>query len=231
MINSIIMTNIIITSITITNATTTGKTMTTKTVRRSSIALAVLAFLYEEPMHPYRMQQLIKERGKDEVINVSQRASLYQTIDRLLRADLIAIREVEREEKWPERTIYELTEEGRKTMLIWMREMLSTPAHEFPEFPAALAYLSLLTPEDARLQLEQRIQTLVAEIARIEAQLSTATEIPRLFLIETDYLRTVLNTELTWVKALVDDLDTGRLTWNEEWLRLIAAQFKNSDGK
>ena len=54
-----------------------------KKFRRSSIALAVLAFLYERPMHPYRMQQLIKERGKDEVINVRQRASLYQTIDRL----------------------------------------------------------------------------------------------------------------------------------------------------
>src|SRR5881275_2834817 len=107
--------------------------------RRSPLALAILALLYEAPMHPYRMQQLIKERGKDEVINVRQRASLYQTIDRLLRAQLIAIRETAREEKRPERTIYELTEEGRETVLRWMREMLSTPAREFPEFPAALA--------------------------------------------------------------------------------------------
>jgi len=196
-------------------------------IRRSSIALAVLAFLYEEPMHPYRMQQLIKERGKDEVINVRQRASLYQTIDRLLRAELIVIREVEREEKWPERTIYELTKKGRETMLIWMREMLSTPAREFPEFPAALAYLSLLTPEDARLQLEQRMQTLAEEVERIETQLGTATEVPRLFLVEMEYLLTVLKTELTWVKSIIDDLTTGRLTWNQEWLRAIAAQFDN----
>ena len=224
-ITSIVMTNIIVTSVII-----TGETMTTKkTIRRSAIALALLAFLYEAPMHPYRMQQLIKERGKDEVINVRQRASLYQTIDRLLRAGLIAIREVERQQKWPERTIYELTQAGRETMLIWMREMLARPAHEFPEFPAALAYLSLLTPEDAQFQLEQRIQTLVAEVARIEAQLSHATEIPRLFLVEMEYLRTILNSELTWVKSIVDDLDTGRLTWNAEWLRAMAAQFENSD--
>ena len=177
-------------------------------------------------MHPYRMQQLIKERGKDEVINVRQRASLYQTIDRLLRVELIAIREVEREEKWPERTIYELTPKGRQTMLLWMREMLSTPAREFPEFPAALAYLSLLTPEDARLQLERRTQTLAAEIARLEAQISGATQLPRLFLVETEYLLAILNTELRWVKSIIDDLDTDRLTWNEEWLRTIAAQFE-----
>ena len=46
-----------------------------KAAKRSSVALAVLAMLYEAPMHPYRMQQLIIERGKDEVINVTQRAS------------------------------------------------------------------------------------------------------------------------------------------------------------
>lgn len=201
-----------------------------KTVHRSPIALAVLAFLYESPMHPYRMQQLIKERGKDEVINVRQRASLYQTIDRLLRAGLIAIREVEREEKWPERTIYELTEQGGETMLNWLREMLSSPAHEFPEFPAALAYLSLLTPAEARLQLGRRIELLAAELDRIDAQLRYAAGVvPRLFLVEMEYLRAVLNTELAWVKSIVADLDTGRLTWNEEWWRAIAAQFEHED--
>lgn len=70
-------------------------------VRYSPLALAVLAMLTEAPMHPYRMQQLIKARGKDEVINVSQRNSLYQTIDRLMRGDLIAVRETERDGAFP----------------------------------------------------------------------------------------------------------------------------------
>jgi DNA-binding PadR family transcriptional regulator len=197
------------------------------TERFSPIALAVLALLYEEPMHPYRMQQLIKERGKDEVINVRQRASLYQTIDRLLRVKLITIRETAREEKWPERTIYEITEHGRTTMLSWMREMLSTPAREFPTFPAVLAYLSLLTPEDARAQLNQRGQALAAEIERIDAELHKGIElVPRLFLLELEYLRAVVSTELTWVQSIVEELVTGQLTWNEEWLRAIAAQFE-----
>lgn len=61
----------------------------TMTIKRSPTALAVLGMLMEEPLHPYRMQRLIKERGKDEVINVTQRASLYQTIQRLEREGLI----------------------------------------------------------------------------------------------------------------------------------------------
>src|SRR5215469_3742454 len=107
----------------------------TMTTKRSSIGLAILTMLYESPMHPYRMQQLIKGRGKDEVINVSQRASLYQTINRLERDGLIVARKVTREENRPERTVYELTETGQQTMFEWMRQILSTPSKDFPEFP------------------------------------------------------------------------------------------------
>ncbi|MFN8468387.1 MAG: PadR family transcriptional regulator [Caldilineaceae bacterium] len=197
-----------------------------KKFRRSGIALAVMAFLYESPMHPYRMQQLIKQRGKDEVINVRQRASLYQTIDRLLEVGLIVVRQVERGENRPERTIYALTEEGRTTMLAWLRAMLAEREAEFPQFPAALAYLALLAPDDARQQLEQRMHQLAAEIERINAQLAAAAEIPRLFLIEAEYVRSMLQTELAWVTAVVDDLKTGRLTWNADWIREVAAQLE-----
>jgi DNA-binding PadR family transcriptional regulator len=197
------------------------------TERFSPIALAVLALLYETPMHPYRMQQLIKERGKDAVINVRQRARLYQTIDRLLRAKLIEVRETAREEKRPERTIYGITEQGRSTMLTWMRELLATPAREFPAFPAVLAHLTLLTPEDVRDQLSQRARALAAEIEGIEAELRMGMElVPRLFLLELEYLRAMTSTELSWVQSIVEELAAGRLTWNEEWLRAVAAQFE-----
>jgi DNA-binding PadR family transcriptional regulator len=177
-------------------------------------------------MHPYRMQQLIKERGKDEVINVRERASIYQTIDRLQREGLVTVAQTARDEKRPERTVYQLTEEGRETTRDWLREMLSMPAREFPAFPAALAFLPLLTPEDALRQLEVRIIRLEAELARVEAELAGAARIvPRLFLIEEEYLRANLHTELEWVRSLADDLRTGRLTWDDEWLRAVASSL------
>src|SRR5690242_15903931 len=114
-----------------------------RAIRRSPLALAILALLYEEPMHPYRMQQLIKEREKDDVVNVRQRASLYQTIDRLLRDGLIAIQETARSENRPERTVYRLTEMGREAVFTWVREMLATPAREYPEFPAAVSFMAM----------------------------------------------------------------------------------------
>jgi DNA-binding PadR family transcriptional regulator len=51
---------------------------------RSPLAMVLLALLAEEPMHPYRMQQLIKGRGKDKIANVARPNSVYQTIDRLV---------------------------------------------------------------------------------------------------------------------------------------------------
>src|ERR1700753_789878 len=98
-----------------------------KPVKHSAIALAILTMLYEEPMHPYRMQQLIKERAKEEAINKPNRESLYQTITRLEREELIQPQSVSRDENRPERTVYELTDQGRKTMVDWMHKILSTP--------------------------------------------------------------------------------------------------------
>src|ERR1700678_2733384 len=89
--------------------------------KRSPLALAVLVLLYEAPMHVYRMQQLIKRRGEDEVVNVSLPNSLYQTIARLERAGLLVAGSVDRDSKRPERTIYELTGAGKATMVDWTR--------------------------------------------------------------------------------------------------------------
>jgi DNA-binding PadR family transcriptional regulator len=195
-------------------------------VRRSPLALAILGLLFEEPMHPYRMQQLIKERAKDEVINVRQRASLYQTIARLERDGLIAIQGTARSEKWPERTIYHLTEAGRETVFAWLCAMVATPAREFPEFPAAVSFLAMLTPEQALSQFESRAAALTAELAAIDARMAgIAAALPRVVVLEEEYRRAVTQAELAWVQEVIADLRSGALTWSLDQLREFAAAF------
>ncbi|WP_259673810.1 PadR family transcriptional regulator [Rhizobium sp. NZLR1] len=194
-------------------------------IKRSPVALAVLAMLMEEPLHPYRMQRLIKERGKDEVINVTQRASLYQTIHRLEREALIAQQKTVRDDKRPERTVYEITEKGRDVALAWIREMLSALTREYPEFPAAVSFLALLTPNDVLGLLEHRAKAIESELRRIDGLLREAQAVPRLFLLEMEYLRALHATELSWVNGVIGDLRAGRITWTDEWLRQIAVEF------
>jgi DNA-binding PadR family transcriptional regulator len=169
-------------------------------------------------MHPYRMQRLIKDRGKNQVINVEQRASLYQTINQLLRAELITFWENAREEGFPERTLYRLTDKGHDTAVTWLREMLSTPAQEYPDFPAAISLLPLLTPEDAIQQMAIREAKLIDQIAALDQEMQTF-ELPRLFTLESEYMRAVLEAELKWVRALIADLRSGQITWNQDWMR------------
>jgi DNA-binding PadR family transcriptional regulator len=191
-----------------------------RTFKRSPIALAVLALLHEGPMHTYKMQRLIKDRGKDQVINVEQRASLYQTINQLLRADLITLWETERQEGFPERTVYKLTEKGHETAAKWLREMLSTLAQEYPEFPAAVSLMPLLTTDEAIKQMENREKQLVKQIAVLDKELTEySPKLPRLFLLETEYLRIMLETELKWVRGIIADIRSGQITWTLDWMR------------
>jgi DNA-binding PadR family transcriptional regulator len=204
---------------------TMKKTGAVSEAKRSNIALAILAMLYEAPMHPYRMQQLIRDRGKAEVINVSQRASLYQTIDRLEREGLIKAQKVTKAENRPERTAYEITDVGAEMMRAWLRDMLATPVREYPEFPAALSVIGLLPVKDVLVQLRKRIEVLEAELQRVDGELKQNAFLPRIFLLEMELLRAQVTTELTWVKTVVSDLYTGKLTWTEAWLRRMGAKY------
>ena len=191
--------------------------------RRSTLGMVLLALLMEAPMHPYRMQQMIKERGQDQLVNVAQRNSVYQALDRLVRDGLVRPAGTIRDGGRPERTVYEITGEGRAAMRGWLTDMLPTPAREFPEFPAALAFISILAPAEVRDMLVQRIAVLEDKLAAITGQAPPG--LPRLFLIEDEYRAAMLTAELTWLTGVVADLDEGRLTWDEELIRQTAAMF------
>src|SRR5262245_23567754 len=143
------------------------------TFHRSPLALAVLGLLEDGPLHPYGIQQLIRQWGKDQVINVGQRSTLYKMIGRLAEAGLIAVHGTSRDQLYPERTSYELTENGRAASRRWMAEILSTPRNEFPEFPAALSFLPMLTPKQTAGYLAARREHLVQALAERDALLAT----------------------------------------------------------
>jgi DNA-binding PadR family transcriptional regulator len=193
--------------------------MNKASTKRSPLALAVLVLLYESPMHVYGMQQQIERRGEDEIVNVTQPNSLYQTIARLERAGLIVASTVSRDKKRPERTVYELTDIGKSTVTEWTRELLSERPREFLEFPAAISFLPVLTPKDALRQLEARIKVLRGEAARLKNRRAAVQFLPRLFRLEIEYLQSQADAELRWVSALADDLRNGSLMWNKAWVK------------
>jgi DNA-binding PadR family transcriptional regulator len=198
--------------------------------RHSSLGLMVLWHLVEGPTHVYRMQKQFEATGKDRVVNVRSRASLYQTLERLERHGLVQVTDTVEVEGYPDRVIYAITDAGRQVARDWLREMLHTTDGDYPEFLAALSILFGLPPEEARAELELRAGRLAAQLAETQAALTgLPPELPRLFVLEEEYRLAVLTAEVTWLGGVIDDLEAGRLTWSEEWLRQIAETFISPD--
>ncbi|MEU0501847.1 PadR family transcriptional regulator [Nocardia sp. NPDC005998] len=188
--------------------------------KRSPLAMALLGILHLEPMHPYAIQRRIKEWGKDKVVNVTQRAALYKTIGRLQEAGLVTVRETGRDQQYPERTVYEITDAGRAACASWLAEMIGEPRNEYPDFPAALSFLMLLGPDGARIELERRAKSVRTKLADMDtdAAQAAAMQLPRVVMLEDEYQRAVTEAELRWLDSVIADLAAGTLTWSRESL-------------
>ena len=203
--------------------------------RRSPLAMAILLLLTLEPLHPYGLRQRVQEWDKDRVINVTQRNAIYHTIDRLRAAGLITLRETERQDNRPDRSIYQATESGVALGQRWLAEMLSTPAYEFPEFPAALAFLLSLPPVVALTALGERTTALETNIKNLKDHVAAqVAQVPggvdRIYLIEVEYQQTMWEAELQWLQTLLADIRDGRAWTTQEGAPVTQQDGVDPDG-
>lgn len=197
---------------------------------RDPLILTILAILAEKPRHPYEIQRLIRERRKD-FARSTQRA-LYHTIDRLVEMGLIQPLAVSREGNRPERTVYQLTDEGYESLMEWLGELIAQPLPDYPLFAVAISFLAILPIEVALQSLHARAVELEGELAGIDARLQALSQtLHRVVVLELEYIRALRRGELDWVHSLIEDIRDGRLTWDAEALRKQAAQGAISSGR
>lgn len=186
--------------------------------RSNPLALAVLSCLHEKPMHPYEVAQTLRVREKHESIKLNY-GSLYSVIGSLEKRGLVAAVETVREGRRPERTIYEITPDGERELVDWLSLLVAQPAKEYLRFEAALSLLGALPPEDAVALLQERVARLEHELLRQQASEQHAADLglPRLFMVEGEYVTALLRAELAFVRGLVKDIETGSLDGIELW--------------
>jgi DNA-binding PadR family transcriptional regulator len=181
------------------------------------LALAVLSVLVERPMHPYEIASVLRERGKDEDMNVKW-GSLYTVVRNMEKHGFLEAVESTRQGRRPERTVYRITDAGRDELADWARELVSTPARELPRFRAGLSVLSVLDPDEAISLLRHRLGLLDAQIAGERGTLAHhARSVPRLFLVEAEYDMALREAEAAWLRALLDDLTSGSFPDLARW--------------
>lgn len=210
----------------------------TDTARRFSnpLALAVLVLLYERPMHPYEMAATLRERGKEQSIKLNY-GSLYSVIEQLLHEKFIVVRQTLKEGRRPAKTIYDLTADGQRELIDWMRDLVSSPVKEYPQFEAALSLLPALPPEEVATLLDIRMGLLERIIHGFEEEerLCREMNLPRLFSLEREYYKALTLAEYKFCKDLASDikrdvggLATGWRTGRRMILKAKAAALKGA---
>lgn len=182
------------------------------------LALAVLSYLSQQPMHPYELSRTLREHGDDRSIKFNH-GSLYMVVQQLARAGFISEVETSRDGQRPERTVYALTEAGRAEFRDWLRDLVAEPAHEYPQFVAALSLVAALPPGEVLDLLRQRLDRLAAARAEIRGLIdnSLGRGVPELFLVEEEYRLALLDAETSFVEEFTRKISDPQTGWAPMW--------------
>src|ERR1700684_2943895 len=134
--------------------------------RSNPLALAVLVCLYEKPMHPYEVAQTLRTRDKEQSVRLNY-GSLYAIVEALEKKGFIKATGTLREGKRPQRTIYEITDEGSLEITDWLTELIGTPNKEYPAFQAGLSFLPALARDGGPAALRRRAEMLTVKLASL----------------------------------------------------------------
>ena len=197
--------------------------------RSNPLALAVLVCLYEKPMHPYEVAQTLRTRAKEQSVRLNY-GSLYAVVESLEKKGFIKATGTLREGKRPQRTVYEITDEGSVEMTDWLTELIGTPNKEYPAFQAGLSFLPALDPDDALAALRHRAEALTMKLVAMRGAMQAATDagLPRIFELESEYEERTLSAEYAFVRALVEEMENGTLDGLELW-RLFQTEDFNPE--
>jgi DNA-binding PadR family transcriptional regulator len=194
------------------------------------LALAVLATVVQRPMHRYEMASVMRARGKDRDMDIKW-GSLYTVVQNLEKNGFVEPVEVTRQGARPERTIYRITDAGRRELVEWTSELIAEPETEHTRFVAGLSVMIVLAPDDVIASLRTRIARLSEQIDAQRAVVAEAgAEIPRLFLIEDEYRIAMTVAEVEWTRSLVGELSSGTFPMLDVWRKFhesgaIPAEF------
>jgi DNA-binding PadR family transcriptional regulator len=182
------------------------------------LALAVLAYLTQGPMHPYELGRTLQHNGDARSIKY-RHASLYMVVEQLAKAGLVVPVRSVKDGARPERTVYALTDAGRLELNDWLRDLLARPQHEHPQFVAALSLVAALPPDDVVELLGRRLDGLSEQRVEIESVMRQAAEagVPALFLVEEEYRLAVLDAEVEFCRRFRDRITDPATGWRAAW--------------
>lgn len=188
------------------------------------LALAVLSYLSQGPMHPYEVGRMLRDHGDARSIKFNP-GSLYMVVRQLCTAGFIVEQETTREGQRPERTVYALTDAGRHELRNWLCELVELPRHEYPHFVAALSLIGALPPREVVDLLHSRLRQLGEQRAEIRELIDStlAGGVHPLFVIEEEYRLALLDAESVFIEGFIERITHPRTGWGRQWAQFHGA--------
>lgn len=182
--------------------------------RHDLVGLTVLAMLSVRASHPYELHRFIVDTHKDYVTGLPR--SLYHAVERLAKDELIVPTKTGREGRRPERTVYEITEEGRQELATRLRRLLEQPDADRRTLVAAISLIGALQVPDAKRALRTRTASIEGTISGLEAHRRAMAEsgLPEILMLEMECEQALYTAELAWLRSVLDRLDQGELDWS-----------------
>ncbi len=138
--------------------------------------IMLLGLLAWQPMHGYELRQVIERRRMERWSDVRY-GSIYAGLRRLVAEGLVEEAGVTRQGGRPPRTVYRITQAGRRELDGLLRRAFSALFKPSRPVDAALGFAWLLPADELAALLAKRIEALdalVAELAADEARIVAA---------------------------------------------------------
>jgi DNA-binding PadR family transcriptional regulator len=184
--------------------------------------LVILGLLREKPYHGYEIKQTMKERYMHEWTEIPF-GSIYSALKRLTGQGFIQEDGVEKVGNRPSRTIYSISESGRKEFLALLREGWQLPDSPPSTLRICVVFMQALPPDEIGRYLERRIQILASNVKHIQDVRNDVIRKGEGWAVRywtAQYVASfdiaVANRTIQWAQELLHDIRSGRSSWNAD---------------
>lgn len=176
-----------------------------------STRLVILGLLrMYQPLHGYELKHIIEEAMGDWTSIAF--GSIYFALRKLAEEGFIEKVATEKEGGRPSRDLYQITKAGQEEFLRLLRQVWSELERHYYSIDIGLMFMQELPAEEIQSHLQQRVAQLEAilqHVAEHRDETLVREEVPRVVEAIFDHGLAHFQTELDWIKALLEKIRRG----------------------
>ncbi|MCX8131674.1 MAG: PadR family transcriptional regulator [Clostridia bacterium] len=188
------------------------------------VSVLILGIIDEKPINPYEINKLLNAINIKKWFPVAP-SSVYATIRNLQKSGLIA-GEARKEGNTPEKTIYSISEEGRRVLKDSIREYLASTELDHIKDNIACMMICHLPKDEAYAILKQKHEKLKYGLLGLKKQIdgfSQSLELPPVAILVQKYNIGLIDNELKLVGELLSYIEHS-----QNWNHYLALDLKNN---